>query len=82
MGAGRGQQAMSGLGQETGGTPDERLAEAKRLLEIIGDHLEQLSPKEQGFVEDMQGRIEEYGNSAIVSGKQLFWLRDIKDGII
>ncbi len=60
---------MSGLYQDSGhATPDGRRAEADKLLAIIEDSLEQLSPKEAAFVEQM-------ADSEIVSVKQLFWLR-------
>lgn len=59
----------------TGGNADDRRAEADRILKIIGDDVEQLAPNQQKFVEQM-------GEGGPVSGKQLLWLRDIKDGII
>jgi hypothetical protein len=66
---------MKNLGQETGGTHDERVTEAHQLLKMIADHFEELSPKEQKFIEDMQ-------DCTSCSGRQLFWLRDIKDGLL
>ena len=63
---------MSGLFQESGQTPDSTRVEADKLLAIIEDFSEQLTPKEASFVEQM-------GDAETVSPKQLFWLRDIKD---
>ena len=60
---------------EIGQTPDTRRVEADRLLKIIEDMSEQLTPKETAFVEQM-------ADSKVVSPKQLFWLRDIKDKYI
>jgi hypothetical protein len=63
---------MSYAGQQTGGTNDERVTEAHKLIEIISGFQEQLTSKESDFVEKMDG-------CTFCSGKQLFWLRDIKD---
>jgi hypothetical protein len=63
---------MSRLGQETGGDADARLSECQKLLDIIARFQEELTPKEQQFVERMDG-------ASYCSGRQLFWLRDIKD---
>ena len=60
------------LANETGGTADDRRAEADRILKILDaepqDHFTQ---REQEFMEQMQ-------QGGTVSPKQLFWLRDIK----
>jgi len=58
----------------TGGNADDRRAEADRILKIIEDDVERLSPKQQEFVEQMR-------EGGSVSGKQLLWLRDIKDSL-
>jgi len=63
---------MSGLFQDSGSTPDSRRAEADKLLAIIEDFSEQLTPKEASFVEQVW-------SADFISPKQLFWLRDIKD---
>lgn len=60
------------LGQETGGTNEDRCAEAQKILAILADVQEQLTSKETQFVEKMDG-------CSFCSGRQLFWLRDIKD---
>ena len=64
---------MSYVGNETGGTPSDRRAEADRLVKIISENgLSQLEPRELDFVMQMDA-------DETVSPKQLFWLRDIKD---
>ena len=54
-------------------TPAERLEEAGRIVEMLADYMDELSFKEQTFVEGMQSSC---------SVKQLFWLRDIKDRVL
>jgi hypothetical protein len=63
---------MSQLGQETGGDAGSRVTEARKIVEMLASVQEQMTPKEQTFVEQMDG-------ASVCSGKQLFWLRDIKD---
>lgn len=54
-------------------TASERVEEASRLIEMIQPFWDDLSPKEQSFIEGMESSC---------SVKQLFWLRDIKDRVI
>ena len=61
----------------SGGTNESRVAEARELLEML-DGCE-LNDWETNFVKDISGRIEEYGDRTIISPRQLFKLRDIKD---
>lgn len=63
---------MPNLGQETGSDNDKRVTEVKRLLDIIQEFVDKLTPREREFVMQMDG-------ASFCSGKQLFWLRDIKD---
>ena len=70
------------IGQETGGDAVARAKEAKELVDMILPHSEELSPKEQRFIEQTAERLDQYGEKTIISGKQLFWLRDIKDGVL
>ena len=58
----------------TGGDADSRRKEATRLLDMIRDKTEMMTPSELRFVE---GMFDDLGQS--VTGKQLLWLRDIKD---
>lgn len=58
----------------TGGNADDRRAEADRILKIIEDDIERLTSKQQEFIEQMCMGLP-------VSGKQLLWLRDIKDSL-
>jgi hypothetical protein len=71
------------LGQQSGGTPEQRLAEAQRIMEIISDlPTEQLSQRDEDFLTEMQDRLDQYGERCMVSTKQLFWLRDIKGKLL
>ena len=63
---------MSYIGQETGGDSDSRVTEAHKIVEMLASCQEELTSKEATFVEQMDGCTN-------CSGKQLFWLRDIKD---
>lgn len=60
------------VGQETGGDADARLTESQKLVGIIQESIDELTPREREFVMRMDG-------ASCCSGKQLFWLRDIKD---
>lgn len=62
----------SRLRQETGGDDDARLTEALKIVEMLALVQEELTSREAQFVEQMDG-------ATYCSGKQLFWLRDIKD---
>jgi hypothetical protein len=71
---------MGYASQYTGGDEDSRRAEADRLLQIIDaspvlHNCYKLSDKEREHVERMRGDVP-------VSGKQLLWLRDIKDKLL
>ena len=60
------------LSNDTGGTPEERRAEADRILKMLEDvDALAFTTKEDNFI----GQMREDGP---VSPKQLFWLRDIK----
>lgn len=67
---------MAYVGNDTGGTADDRRAEADRLLKMLGDVMQrcpiEMTRGELNFVEQMD-------SNCAVSPKQLFWLRDIKD---
>jgi len=63
---------LSYLGQETGGDADSRVTEAHKIVEMLASVQEEMTSKEASFVESMD-------NCTTCSGKQLFWLRDIKD---
>lgn len=56
---------------------DERVTEAKRLLQELQDYTSAMSKKEQGFVEDMLEKSTAPG--FFVSPNQLFWLRDLRE---
>jgi hypothetical protein len=66
---------MAYVSDFTGGNADDRRAEADRILKIIENDIEQLATNQQRFVEQM-------AEGGHVSGKQLLWLRDIKDGML
>ena len=71
------------LGQQSGGDNEARVAEAKRIVVDMGlvSRTDEMSPKEQQFVEQMFEAVESvaYDGTPFISGKQLFWLRDLKD---
>jgi hypothetical protein len=56
-------------------TPEERSAEADRIIEMLEGYESELRPNEK----DMMARVEATGACSV---KQLFWLRDIKDRIL
>jgi hypothetical protein len=58
----------------TGGNSDDRRAEADRILKIIDCDFEKLTSKQLEFIAQMS-------EGGSVSGKQLLWLRDIKDSL-
>ena len=61
------------LANDTGGTAEDRRAEADRILKLFDNlGIEGMTAKEQEFIDDM-----DFGGE--VTPKQLFWLRDIKD---
>lgn len=54
-------------------TPDERVAEANRIVSRLANGCEdEMTPTERNFVSKMEG-------ADYCSIKQLFWLRDIND---
>lgn len=58
-------------------TPDERNEEARRILGMgLTDCTETMKPNEAQFVQQMEGWID---NGIIISPKQLWWLRDLKE---
>ena len=48
--------------------------EAKRILDIIDEY--ELNEKEMVFISNIRGRVL---RGSMVTQKQIFWLRDIKD---
>ena len=63
----------------------EHVEEVQALLSLLDNTNCDYNEKEEGFVEGLRERLEQYGSNTYVSDKQLFWLRDIKgkyvDGI-
>jgi len=70
----------SPIGQQTGAA-DQRShnAEAKRILVDLGliSHTDEMNAWEQQFVEQMYALVED--DKFVLTGKQLFKLRDLKD---
>ena len=65
------------LANDTGGTAEDRRAEANRILTIMvnnGLDVGSCIPSETKFLEQMLD-----DQTQPISPKQLFWLRDIKD---
>ena len=56
-------------------TPDERSAEADRIINMLEGYESEFSQNEKS----MMAQVEATGNCSV---KQLFWLRDIKDRIL
>jgi len=57
--------------------PTKRTEEAWKLLQMIDREL--LEPKELDFVSKLAENFKKYDKLTLVSKKQLYWLRDIKD---
>jgi hypothetical protein len=69
---------MKGLNVETKRQAlgaDDRVREARKILDALGDVEHILNSKELGFFESMVDRLD--GAEPRVSEKQIFWLRDI-----
>ena len=62
---------------ESGGDNKSRVEEARKLIEMID--LNRCPQKDIFFVQSTEERLEQFGDKALISPKQLFWLRDIKD---
>jgi len=58
---------------ESGMSGSDMRSEASRIVDMIQDSTDQMTPVERRFVESMGDDF------APVSTKQLFWLRDLKD---
>ena len=56
-------------------SPEERVEEAQRILTMVDEFQDMMTPNERDFVEKMDG-------APVCSIKQLFYLRDIKDRYI
>lgn len=67
---------MAKLFNESGGDLHDRRAEADKILAMIEGHEGRLSEKELGFIETCADP------ATVISGRMLFWLRDIKDKLL
>jgi hypothetical protein len=68
------------LSNDTGGSADDRRAEASRILSILvnsGLDVDSLPERQANFIRQMLD-----DETVPISPKQLFWLRDIKDSVI
>jgi hypothetical protein len=64
---------------ETGhATKQDLINEAQTLCSRLLPHVGALRENEREFVETLNAKIQQYGERAFVSAKQLFWLRDIE----
>lgn len=54
-------------------SPEDRMASARKCLNLLGEHVDGMGDKEGAFVEDMQNKIDHFG----VTERQLAWLRDL-----
>jgi hypothetical protein len=77
-----------GIGQQTGGDEWGDALEFKRILKMIVDgckrsEMEQvLDSKSMAFLTEQVARANAIVTHFRVTGKQLFWLRDIKDKLV
>lgn len=71
---------MGKLFSESGGDNTGRVEEAKKLLAMgLTDNLEQMLDDHRRFVESIVTRLDDYGDETLISPKQLFYLRDLKE---
>lgn len=65
----------------SGGTPEGRNQEAFDILVKMGlqNQSETMQEREREFVDSLSERMIQFGEKCIVSSKQLFWLRDLKE---
>ncbi len=81
---------MSTFGQFTGKTGQDadrgNAREAMVILGIIGDVTNKvrlaLTEREHAFLIDMRAKLGQYGLGLCVTGRQLFYLRDVKDRLV
>jgi hypothetical protein len=66
------------LANDTGQTPERRTQEAQDLIGMLRPCMDDMTLKEQRFVNETIERFAEHGVRTIVSPKVLFWLRDLK----
>lgn len=77
-----------GIGQQTGGDEYADTSEFRRILKMILEGCKKidmqrvLDAKSMEFLEDSVSRSNATVTHFRVTGKQLFWLRDIKDKLI
>lgn len=73
--------AYNTLTKDSGGDNSDRAIEAHKIVVGMGllDKTEEMKPHEREFVESIAERLEQYADLTLVSTKQLFWLRDLKE---
>lgn len=80
-----------GLGQQTGGSAATDRDEAMKLLGMmhqvdLNDKkvIRCLSPTDHDFLDELMDRYENFytRDFGVITGRQLFWLRDIKDKLV
>lgn len=54
-------------------SPEERIASARKCLNLLTPLTDGMGEKEAAFVDDMENKIDQFG----VSERQLAWLRDL-----
>lgn len=70
------------LSQDSGQTPERRSQEACEILGMLKGASVPLEPGEIKFIADLTSNFQRYGARTMVSTKQLFWLRDIKERVL
>jgi hypothetical protein len=82
-GSGMSQNKAKKLGQYTGGSDADRTRVAISILTMLEmvSHTD-MRDEDKEFVLDMLEKRAMYGAALLVTGRQLFWLRDVKDKMI
>ena len=66
------------LANDTGGTAEDRRAEATRILNMLEEiDLDETAPNERRFLDKMFA-----DDRQPISPKQIFWLRDLKEKLL
>lgn len=63
----------------TGSTPADRAEEAGRILKMVEGREFAMSEADERMVIQTRERYQKFGLKTVVTPKQLFYLRDIKD---
>lgn len=78
------------IGQYTGRDPDDHLGNVKEAIQLVdmtrgtveAELRANLSERDYNFLCDMRQKLKIYGRGLVVTGRQLFYLRDVKDKLV